>query len=470
MNVALVFPGIASVGFNSFGNPVLEYTASMIHHGLCSLSACVKQAGYNVQLIDLRKLRGWDHYRQEVQQLKPDVMGLTAMSLEYDLAQRCAQIAREANPRLVTIIGGIHATVATDQVLAEPAFDHVLVGEGEISFVSFLRDVEAGRTPERLIQGVRPEDLDALPFVDRELFDYSGELNTPFLGEVFGFQPPFVTILTSRGCMYNCSFCQPSEHKLFGRRVRRRSVPHVMAELTQLRDRYHFNSLMIHDDSMTQDEAWVTEFCDMYLEQGFTQPFFAQSRADFICNHEETFARLAQAGLTAVSIGFESGNDRVLRQVLRKGVTVEQNLRAAEICRKYNVKIYANYMMGIPSETKEEVMDTVRMIQTIRPEYHSCAFFTPLPGSDLYETCREQGLCLISECRQLDRGVLTPKIRDMDYGFLLRAADEAQSLPWFKRTLKRISRQLWARRLLHTIMQIPVCQALLIRLRQFMRA
>ena len=469
MKTGLVFPGIASLGFNSFGNPVLEYPASMIQHGLCSLSACAKQAGYEVELIDLRRLRGWDHYRQQVRQLAPDVMGITAMSLDYDIARRCAQIAREVSPHVVIVVGGIHATVATEQVLAEPAFDHVVVGEGEISFVNLLRELEAGQTPGRLIQGVRP-DLDALPFVDRELFDYSAELNTPFLGEVFGFEPPFVTILTSRGCIYNCSFCQPAERKLFGKRVRRRSVSNVMAELRVLRDRYDFRSLQVHDDSMTQDAEWVTDFCNAYADQGFTQPFFALSRADFICNHEETFALLAQVGLAAVGIGFESGNDRVLRKILHKGTTVEQNLRAAKICRKYGVKILASYMMGIPGETKEEVMDTVKMIQAIQPDHHMCSFFTPQPGTHLSEVCQEQNLCLISEGSQLDRGMLSPKIRGVDYDFLLWASEEAQDLPWAKRILRRIARQPWVLRLRHTLMHVPMCRELLIHLRQFIRA
>lgn len=469
MKVVLVFPGIASVGFGSFGNPALEYTASMIHHGLCFLSACAKQAHHDVRLIDLRKLNGWSDYREELGRLAPDVIGITSMSLEYDIARQCARIGKEVNPRVVTVIGGIHATVAPEEVLTEQLFDHLVVGEGEISFVDLLRDLETGQSANRLITGVQPADLDALPFADRELFDYSGELTTPFLDEVFGFEPPSVTILTSRGCAYNCSFCQPSERTLFGKRVRRRSVANVMMELRQLRDRYGFRSLVIHDDSVTQDVAWATEFCAAYRDQGFTQPFFAQSRADFICDHESAFALLASAGLKAVSIGFESGSDRVLRQVLRKGVTVDQNLRAATICRRYGVKIFANYMLGIPGETKDEVRETVRMIRTIRPEHHGLSFFTPLPGSDLYETCREQGLFLPSANLVLDRGILSPKIQGVDYEFLLHAAEEAQGLPWLKRVVRRAGRRPSGMALKRVLARIPGGAGTLVRLRRFLR-
>jgi anaerobic magnesium-protoporphyrin IX monomethyl ester cyclase len=252
--------------------------------------------------------------------------------------------------------------------------------------------------------------------------------------------------------------------------VRRRSVANIIEELRQLRDRYGFSSLVIHDDSVTQDVAWATEFCTAYKDQGFTQPFFAQSRADFICDQEPTFALLAGAGLKAVSIGFESGSDRVLRQILHKGVTVEQNLRAATICRRYGVKIFANYMLGIPGETKDEVRETVRMMRMIHPEHQSLSFFTPLPGSDLYATCRDQGLLLDSANVVLDRGILSPKIRGVDYEFLKHAAGEAQDLPWLKRVLRRASRTPLGMTMKRMISSVPLGAAFLVRLRRLLRA
>ncbi len=92
-------------------------------------------------------------------------------------------------------------------------------------------------------------------------------------------------------------------------------------------------------------------------------------------------------GLRGYFVGFESGNARVLN-FLRKGTTPERNLEAAKVCRKYGLAIWANYMLGIPTETREEVMDTVNMIREIDPDYYSPSFFTPHPGTDLYDYCR----------------------------------------------------------------------------------
>ena len=209
----------------------------------------------------------------------------------------------------------------------------------------------------------------------------------PFVAELPG---PFLTIIAGRGCVYNCSFCKPGEDLIFGKKVRRRSIDNVIQELNELRARYSFASFMFHDDCLTEDRQWIGEFCRRYKAEGFKQPFFCQSRADIIARHEDMVAVMADAGLRGYFIGFESGNQRILN-FLRKGTTVQSNLDAARVCRKHGLAIWANYMLGIPTETKEEAMDTVRMIREIDPDYYSPAFFTPHPGTDLYDLlCRTQ--------------------------------------------------------------------------------
>jgi len=185
--------------------------------------------------------------------------------------------------------------------------------------------------------------------------------------------------------------------------------------------------MMIHDDCITEDRPWVVEFCRQYKENGFDQPFACQSRADIVCRNEEMVALMREAGLSLLFIGFESGNQRILN-FLRKGTKVEDNYRAAEICRKYGIKIWANYMMGIPTETKEEVMDTVRMIRTIKPDYYSPAFFTPHPGSDLFLYCKERELSLIQNHDSYRRNATEGKIKGTDYDFLRKALWESMGI------------------------------------------
>ncbi|MBN1583726.1 MAG: B12-binding domain-containing radical SAM protein [Anaerolineae bacterium] len=427
MKTTLIYPGIAGYGFKSVGKGM---EAGWISHGLAHLSSAAKAQGFEIDLIDLRALDGWEHFRAELETRKPDVIGVTMMSVDFNPAMKCVDIAKEVDPAIVTIVGGPHPTLALDEVSKNGHIDYIITHEGEITFPQVLKAIAEGSPPaDRVIVGECP-NLDDLPFPDRDLFlnewrkfGYTSDSpEDPFVAEL---PPPFVTIIAGRGCKYNCSFCQPAERRIFGGAVRRRSPQNIIAELEQLRETYHFASLMFHDDTLTGDRDWVIEFCKLYQERGFTQPFFCQNRADIIVRHEELIALMAKAGCKGYFVGFESGNDRVLK-FIRKGTTREINLQAARICRKYGIRIWANYMLGLPTETKQEVMDTISMLKEMDPDYYSPAFYTPHPGSDLYDYCVENDLSLITSHDQYRRNPTEVKIKGQDYDFLNWALQESQ--------------------------------------------
>ena len=443
MKTTLIYAGIAGRGFNCLSQGM---DAGWVSHGLASISAAAKAQGFAIDLIDLRALQSWDHFREEFRQRDPDVIGLTMMSVDYNPVKRALQIAKEIKPDVVTIVGGPHVTLALEDSLRIPNVDYLMTNEGEVSFPKLLRALKEDRRPQqKVIRGETP-DLNAIPFIDRDLFldewrKWGYTLDSPEVPFVEELPPPFLTIIAGRGCVYRCSFCKPGEDYIFGKKVRRRSVDNVIQELEELRERYHFASFMFHDDCLTEDRAWVKEFCEKYRAHGFTQPFFCQSRADIITLHPDMVELMRDAGLRGYFIGFESGNQRVLN-FLRKGTTVQRNLEAAGICRKYGLAIWANYMMGIPTETKEEVMDTVRMIREIDPDYYSPSFFTPHPGTDLYDYCVEHNLSLITDYDSYRRNPTEPKIKGQDYEFLKWARDYSQKR-LFKNQVKRAWRKFW---------------------------
>ena len=420
MKVVLVFPGISGKGFNSYGKGMEE---SWISHGLCSISACAKREGFAVELLDLRCLKSWQDFARLLKQKRPDVVGVTMMSVDYNPAVKSIQITKKVCPEAVTVVGGAHPSIMCGEVEKQKDIDHIITGEGEVSFVALLRDIQEGKKPSRVIKGIVVESLDKLAFSDRELFK-----NFEYPLPVAGFDSPFVTLIAGRGCRYNCNFCQPAERMIFGAKVRRRSPGNVINELVLLQQRYHFRSVMFHDDCITEDRGWIREFCDLYRKNGFTQPFACQSRADIICANEDMVRLMAESGLKLMFIGFESGSQRVLT-FLRKGVKVEDNYRAADICRRYGIKIWANYMLGIPTETKGEVMDTVRLMRTIKPDFYSPAFYTPHPGSDLFQYCAEHDLSLIRSHDGYRRNPTEAKIKGQDYIFLYWALKESMGLP-----------------------------------------
>ena len=406
MKITLIYPGITDCGFGaSKGNE-----GTWINHGLCHLSACLKKEGHEVVLIDLRRLSGWEEFENKIKNSDLGIVGITMMSVDYDATMKCAEIIKKSKPDTKVIIGGPHPSIMPEEFDNDNRVDHVFIGEGEITFPEIIEKLGRGDNVQRIIEGIHP-DLENIPFSDRDLFSGNEEAFVEFLPE------PFVTIIAGRGCMYNCSYCQPAERKVFGKGVRRRSPENVIAELKELRDKYDFKSMMIHDDCLTEDREWVMRFCELYREEGFSQPFVCQSRADIICKNEDMVEELKKSGLALMIIGFESGSDRVLK-FLRKGTKNEQNIKAAEICHKYEIKIWANYMLGLPTETKKEQLETYEMLKRVKPYHCSPAYYTPHPGSDLFEYGKENNLHLANDHRSYRRNKYEPKIKGVDYKFL----------------------------------------------------
>jgi len=442
MKISLIFcPLYGEGGFDSFGK---THWTSQIHPGLCSISAYTKSKGYkNIELIDLRKLKGWHHFKKEVKKRNIDVAGLTMMSCDFNNVNKAISIIKEVNKNTIIVVGGVHPTVATKDVALNKDTDHVIVGEGEISFVNLLDDIQNNRESERIIYGIKP-DLNASPFEDRELFDY--KTATKFVSGFPGiFKPPSVTMIASRGCPYNCTFCAPHAKIMFGKKVRYRSVDSVIEELKFLREKYHFRSLFFWDYSVTLNEEWMLEFAEKYEKNGFRAKISANSRADSICHNEKAIERLSKIGLKMLHIGYESGSQRIL-DFIRKGITVEQSIKATEICKKYHILVRGLFMLGLPTETKEDAQKTLNLIKKIKPNIYSFSYFTPVPGSYLWDYCKERNLNLMKSYDELaDYGPSKPKIKGVDYDYLKSVLEEAFGLKFKSRLIGKIMRFIYTK-------------------------
>ena len=261
--------------------------------------------------------------------------------------------------------------------------------EGEVSLVRLAAAVEQGQTPPHRIEG-EPADLNRLPYSDRKLFGpYEVPISMP------GFEPPFMTFIAGRGCRYNCSFCQPAERFIFGKKVRRRSPENFVGELVACQQAHGFRSALIHDDCLIEDLEWgrgvraidaVGRFCDSRSP--------AKGRSDIVCRHPEMLDALKSVGHSRNDRRGSSRAPTACLRYLRKGSTRELNIEAGKILRQKGLEIWANYMLGVPTETKEEMEETISMLKEIRPDHYSPSIYTPHPGSDLFEECRRNNLLL----------------------------------------------------------------------------
>jgi radical SAM superfamily enzyme YgiQ (UPF0313 family) len=409
MKVTFVYPGIAMIGFNSLGGDCHDTIS--INLGLGYISSYLKKnSNHTVNLIDLRELEGWDHFESELGSRSPDVVGIYCNTVNFDNSVEAAGRAKKCGIRVV--MGGPHATYDPQSLLATGQVDNVIVGEGEIAFCQLMDALSAGRTPDEVIHGEKIIDLDAIPFPDRDLYNMDRILAGP---GIFPYPNRYVGILASRGCHYNCAFCQPLERKIFGPKVRTRSVANVMQEVREVIEKYDANFIMFECDTLTTNKSWALELSRemsrVHIAWG------AQSRVDTI--DDELAAAMRGAGCMVLFFGFESGSQRLLN-LLRKGITPEKSVEAGRICRRHKILIFANYMLGIPTETREDLEMTLQMMKAIRPELPSAAYFAPIPGSDLYDYCQNNDLIKSAAYRDYVRNPAHGKIKGIDYTMLDR--------------------------------------------------
>lgn len=437
MKIVFVDPGFGKNSFGTFGS---SHWSSVIHHGLCSLSACIKKAGFSdVTLIDIRKLKNWEDFKKELRQRSPDVLCVTMRSCDFNMVNMICSLAKEIYPKIKTVVGGVHPTVMPQEVMMLPNIDYIITGEGEISLMELLKALDSGKRPQKLIIGKLP-DINQLPFDDRELYDYKVVLNQVSYPGIY--KAPMITMHGSRGCPYNCSYCAPHAKTMFGN-IRFRTPKNVIDELIMLRDRYDFKSIKFYDYSFTLNKKWVLEFCDLYDKSGFKAEIIGQSRADLICKFPELLSRLKSIGLKLMLVGFESGSQKVLDSFC-KGTTVEQNYMAAKIIKDNGIMLGASFMLGSPFEEKADVDATVEMAKKMNPHFVSTSVFTPVPGSTLFDYCKEKDISLVKDYEELVTYAPGKKrIKEIDYSYIQSAIDEIMGERFGGRIVGKIIRTIY---------------------------
>jgi hypothetical protein len=436
--VALVNPQLVSSGWGRGDRPETMDDA-LPRHSLTFLSAALKAEGHKVTLVDLRLLSGWEHYQALLANCGADFVCVTAHTSESDVALECLARAKRVLPACRTVVGGIHFTMYPEVARAFGLADYVVRGEGEVSLPKLLK---AQQDFEPVFWGEVP-DLDQLPFEDRELYsDYAQRLQFP----LWDLPLPIVDILTKRGCPWQCRFCcGPGEQNLFTRpspvpdhrypTFRHRSVANVIAEMEQLYEKYRFRGVVFHDDQFIIRRDWVEGFCHTLHAAGFVSRgvrWWAAVRADVICRHPELIARMREAGQQVMSIGFESFSDRMLRW-MRKDTSYEVNMRAAEICHRNGLDIFANVIFGMPYEDGrwylEDDVVSLQAIKQIRPRHFSPSYFSPIPGSWFHQWAVQEGL-IINDAPQYSgrRNPSEAKLRGVDYDAIESLLAEYRSL------------------------------------------
>ena len=335
----------------------------------------------------------WVEIKRYLENLQPDLVGVYTTTVAYPIVLKILSLAKQIKKNCITVLGGPHVTVLPDEIMGKREVDFILMGEAEYTLVELCNELKESTLNFKKIAGLGYrdgekviinksydfiKDLEDLPFVNRDLILNIESYPNWVIGGI---------IMGSRGCPYNCTFCASAA--IWKRRIRYRAVDNIIAELKYLKGQYGITAFVFMDDTFTIHRKRVKEFCEKLIRENIALEWRCSSRADFI--NEQILDILKRAGCSGISVGVESGSDRILR-LMKKDVTVEDTRRAAELIKKYGLEFTALFVVGLPYETANDIRKTIDIIKEIKPDRVNISTFFPYPGTEAYTEVVKHGL------------------------------------------------------------------------------
>ncbi|MEA3336824.1 MAG: radical SAM protein [Chloroflexota bacterium] len=362
--------------------------------GIMQLSAVLKEAGHETHLA----IGAQENPADVAKLIEPDVVAYSVMTGShqwyFDMNRKVKAALGDKQP--FSIFGGPHPTFFPEMI-SEPGIDGICVGEGEKAIVELTDSLANGglkpdlpnwwlKLEDEIIRnpvGPLIKDLGELPRPDRDLVYDKHEYSRI---------TPIKHFMGSRGCPYNCTYCfNHAYYQIYSRERRgnQRPVDAIIDEANWVRSRWPLQQVVFIDDLFIIYDDWLEEFADKWPKQ-VGLPFFCNVRANLIVKGSRKADLLKKAGCGTVSMGIETANDRIRLQLLKRRMTQEDMVQAGNIIRDADIHITSTNILGLPSSTLEDDLNTMRLNAAARISYAHAFLFQPYPGTELGQFAQEE--------------------------------------------------------------------------------
>jgi radical SAM superfamily enzyme YgiQ (UPF0313 family) len=402
-------------GPSEFWTHVVIASASWPPLGLLYIATFLKQNNFEVSVLDATNQTSLQDIVSWVKREDPDFLGFSTLSSSGRAAAIIAEKVKEMNPNITIALGNYHATFNAERILKKyPFIDLIVRSEGELTCLEIANSLEKGKeikdvrgiafregdkivfTPDRELI----KDLDKLPFPDRSL------LNVEYRSALAGLNVAtkrFTSMVSSRGCPFNCTYCACS--LLAQRRWRPRSPENIFEELEMLYNQ-GFRQIIFVDDNFALNQKRVIELCHLMKKNRIEMDWVCDARVDYIS--ADALKAMAKTGCRIIYFGMESANQRIL-DFYNKGITPSQSIAATKAARKAGIDIIVgSFIVGAPDETREEIENTFNFAQRLDIDV---PLFHPLelhPGTPLWADLSSQGI--LNEDEHWEKGVYASDI------------------------------------------------------------
>ncbi|MBS3123667.1 radical SAM protein [Candidatus Woesearchaeota archaeon] len=396
IRVAFVNPSLTRE--EKLGKSAKYTSAELPPIGLCYLAAVMREKGYEVKIIDAPgQFMSIEETIKEVLEFKAEYVCLAATIISiFPAADFTNELAHKSNAKV--ILGGPHVTAVPEETMERfPEFKIAIIGEAETTLPELVKTIENEgdlkevdglilNLDDKLIK-TRPrkliQNLDDLPLPAYDLIPNLAEKYRP--SKLTYHRLPSTSIITSRGCPHQCTFCDRS---VFGNKWRFHSAEYIMKVIMWLHKDFGIVDFFFVDDHFTVNKERAMKICNAIIDSKLDITWAVIGRVDYV--DAEMLKRMKEAGCKQVSYGLESGSQRIL-DFLKKGVTLEKIRWGVKITKEIGLEVKGLFMVGTPTETKETLDETMNFIKELKLDCVNVGAFTPIPGAEIYEDAKKYG-------------------------------------------------------------------------------
>jgi magnesium-protoporphyrin IX monomethyl ester (oxidative) cyclase len=371
------------------------------------LDALVEGANRRVPVTDHIELvgLGYDDVIDRIRDYEPDLVGFSCVfSNQFaSIRELAGRIKAEVDPDVVVAAGGTHPSFLAERTLNTTDIDYVVLGEGELTLRGIIEahnrghgiddlDGIAYRNGDRVQVNPRVnmiENLDSLPLPARDLLPMEKYFKENVPMGIHWRNRRNTPIITSRGCPCSCTFCSSTVH--WGSRYRFRSPESVLSEIEHLKDTYGINELKFQDDNLTMPRKRAQAIFQGMIDRGLDMPWNTPNGVAVWTLDEKMIKLMKKSGCYEFTLAVESGDQWVLDNIVKKPLKLEKVLEVARLARKHRIATVGYFIIGFPGETIEQIRNSLRFGVKLKLDYFIPFIYNPLPGSELWEVCKEKG-------------------------------------------------------------------------------
>lgn len=387
-------------------NPVtvdMEITSVLPNLGLAYLATALRKNNFEVEILDgLKNGVNKNIIKARLKKNDYNIVGFQTFTFTLNKTKEYLRYVKLLNPQCTTVVGGPHPSGDRENILSYLRdADFAIIGEGEeglpelvkllsqnknefynIPNLIWRKNGEMISNPIKYIQ-----DLDALDFPAWDLINPLEYPQAPIGTFIKEF--PVAPISTIRGCPFSCNFC--AAYLIMGKKLRVRNIDIIIEEIKMLVNKYNIKEIQIIDDSFTHNKNFVIDFCEKIIKEKL-KLYIALSNGVRIETLDKVVLDLLQkAGCYSITVGIESGSERIIQYMKRNQSIQEIKERISYIAKNTNIRITGNFIIGYPQETKEDILKTIHLAKQLYLSRAQFAFYLPLPGSEMYKELQKNG-------------------------------------------------------------------------------